>query len=143
MFYTLPSRYIYICALRGCRVRYPRPNDCPIGLLLCSLARCCRLASSLLVTLTGNTIISFRKGVAEVSGARTAGNRVFGARLAGIGGAYVAGARLLGVTFARFTSRSACIFFIFCLLKISLEISPSLLHAVSQSQASRLSSKTS
>ena len=116
-------------------------------MLLCSLARCCRLTSSLLVTLTGNAIISFRKGVAEVSGARIAGNRVFGARFAGIGraytaggagvyiigsaGAYMAGARLIGITISRFTSRSIYVFFIFYLLKISLEILPSLFYIVS------------
>ena len=132
-------------------------------MLLCSLARCCRLASSPLVILTGKAIISFCKGVAEVSGGRTAGKRVFGARLAGVGGAYITGgagvyvvgdagayvvgdagayivgdagaqvavARLLGVAVTRFTSRSICVFFIFYLLKISLEILPSLLYSVS------------
>ena len=105
-----------------------------------------------MVTLTGNTIISFRKGVAEVSRARIAGSRIFGARLAGIGGAYIAGthvaggaevyviggagtyiarARLLGVAVARFTSRPIYVFFIFYLLKISLEILSSLLYTVS------------
>ena len=102
-----------------------------------------------MVILTGNAIISFRKGVAEVSGDRTAGKRVFDARLAGVGGAYaaggagvyvvggagayIAGARLLGVAVSHFSSRSAYVFFIFYLLKISLEISPSLLYTVSQS----------
>ena len=116
-----------------------------------------------MVILTGKAITSFCKGVAEVSGGRIAGKRVFGARLAGVGGVYITGgagvyvvggagvyivgdagayiigdagaqvavACLLGVAVARFTSRSVCVFFIFCLLKIFLEILPSLLYSVS------------
>ena len=151
-FYTLPSCYIHIYALRGYRVRCLRPNSYLIKLLLYSLARYYYLASSLLVTLISKAIINFYKGVTKVSKARITSNRIFDARFTSIDRAYItsdarvyiisnarayisrvyiARARLLSIIITRFASRSIYVFFIFYLLKISLEILPSLLYLVS------------